>query len=307
MPRLSRTVRASLALVLALTCLASSAEAREAGRGCVWAKQRSQLEQIKAQSWRVGDDARRNRLALELADCLEAPDPVLRDGLAFSGLQAWMRSKQLSRGTLTALDQRLRRKLVARDPSGFGRPFAALVLAEIARADRIDPFLDPAGRRALVDLARTYLGSVTDYRAFDDRHGWRHGVAHGADLVLQLSLNPALGETELKGLRDAVTARIAPADHSYTFGEPERLSAPILLLARRRAFTKGDWDEWIAAVASPAPLKSWDEAFKSSRGLARLHDVRAFLKALYAGARLSRNVEDDILIEPLERALPTLP
>ena len=31
--------------------------------------------------------------------------------------------------------------------------------------------------------------SVRDYRGFDAKQGWRHGVAHGADLLLQLSRN----------------------------------------------------------------------------------------------------------------------
>ena len=38
---------------------------------------------------------------------------------------------------------------------------------------------------------RVVSRAITDYRAFSDTEGFGHAVAHGADLALQLALNPA--------------------------------------------------------------------------------------------------------------------
>ena len=96
------------------------------------------------------------------------------------------------------------------DRDGFRQPFAALVLAEVARTDRIESWLTPAQRVALVDSAARYVTSVRDYRGFDPKEGWRHGVAHGADLLLQLALNPAVDRAGLDRLLGAVAAQVAP-------------------------------------------------------------------------------------------------
>ena len=125
-----------------------------------------------------------------LADCLSAPDPALRDDLAFSTLQRRLRAGALSAGELRALRERLSATLDAPDPDGVARPFAALALAEVARTDRIAPWMTDDERMAMVARAADFLSSIDDYRGFSDRDGWRHGVAHGADWALQLALNP---------------------------------------------------------------------------------------------------------------------
>lgn len=50
----------------------------------------------------------------------------------------------------------------------------------------------PAG----CDAARNVI-AICDYRSFDERDGWRHAVAHAADLLMRLALNPALTGTQL--------------------------------------------------------------------------------------------------------------
>jgi len=38
---------------------------------------------------------------------------------------------------------------------------------------------------------------------------------------------------------------------------------------------------WLEAVTTPQGMKSWDEAFRSEAGLARLHNTKQFLRALH--------------------------
>lgn len=241
------------------------------------------LQQLKAAQWKLADAPARDALALALVPCLAHANPALRDGIAFEGLSAWMRAKQLSVDTLRQLHRALLAQLAdtATDQAGFARPFAALVLSELARADRLQAYLSDEERQTLVNAAGNYLRGVRDYRGFVPGEGWRHGVAHGADLAMQLALNPAVSAQQLDELVTAVQAQIAPAgEHFYIYGEGERLARPIFYAARRGLLTPQRWEALVQAVASPAPLPSWERAFESQAGLARLHNVKAFLLVL---------------------------
>lgn len=243
---------------------------------------RASLDALKSSAWAIADDARRNSFALALAQCLGDPDPEIRDGLAFEGLQHLLRTRALTRDTMLALNTLLQAKLNAPEGAGFERPFAALTLAEIARADRIEAYLTPAQRAELIEAATRYLAGVRDYRGFDAREGWRHGIAHGADLMLQLSLNPALGKPELTRLRDAIAGQVAPDSHAYVFGESERLAAPILYMARRNLFSAEEWNAWFTELVGAAD--TWRATRGTTEGLTRRHNMSAFLNAIYVNA-----------------------
>lgn len=267
---------------------------------------RESLATLRANAFALADDAARNALAIALLDCLDAPDPALRDGIAFEALSTWLRGGQLDTPTrarlLSALQPMLQPTTTV--DVGFRRPFAALVLSEVARTDRVSPWLDAPQREALVTAATQYLISVDDYRGFDDHEGWRHGVAHGSDLLLQLVLNPALDAAQLDRMLMAITRQIAPpGEHTYVFGEPERLARPVLYAALRDAYTAQRWQAWFAAIASPAPLPDWGAALQSRAGLARRHNLRAFLSAIYVE---SRDSEDPKLAQLAPLALAAL-
>ena len=241
---------------------------------------------LKAAGFDTGDASETEATARALAACLAHPDPAVRDGLAYEGLAHWLRAGELGVGPR----RQLRGQLVAMlgagkaDRPGFGPPFAALVLAEIARTDRVEPWMEADERARMVGVAAAYLQSVRDYRGFVDGEGWRHGVAHGADWVMQLVLNPALDEAQVAHLLDAVAAQVAPAGApAYVHGESERLARPVLLALRRGTPDDAGWQAWLARVADPAPLPDWSQAYGSEAGLARRHNLRAFLLALYAG------------------------
>src|SRR3982751_5541580 len=100
----------------------------------------AKLQALKAGKFELEDADARARLASGLLDCLPSPDPALRDGIAFAAWQAWARAGQLDEATLRAALERLQSQLVqdiADRGSGFAAPFSALVLAEVARTDRI--------------------------------------------------------------------------------------------------------------------------------------------------------------------------
>ena len=247
---------------------------------------RGELAQLRQSKFEVASPDDRNRLALRLLSCLDDPDPAVRDGVVFEAVSTWLRAKRLTAATILALEDSLRKTLSGdKDAGGFRLPFAALLLSEVARADRIEPVFADAVRAGLVDLAASSLTRVDDYRGFDAVEGWRHGVAHGSDLVLQLGLNPKVGADGIRVLMRAIRSQVAPSGPVfYTFGEPERLSRAVVFTHRRGLLDAIFWDAWFASLASPLPLASWAAAFQSVDGLAKRHNSLAFLHALaFAG------------------------
>lgn len=270
----------------------------------------SQQDRTSLEAWRSAqfETDTPDQATRQLATCLGAPDPFLRDQISYEGLTTVLRNGNVSPDTRRELIAELSTNLQAPDVEGFLAPFSALGLAELARTDRVDPFLTEPERTSLVETAASYLESVSDYRGFSDGEGWRHGVAHGADFAMQLTLNPNVDTQALLRLRESVTAQIAPSNgHAYVFGEPERLARPILFMASRGEIEADDWGVWFESLSDPAPLETWNEAFKSEVGLARLHNLKGFAQVLYINASLSENPNMAPIADGAMSLLSTLP
>lgn len=100
-----------------------------------------------------------------LADCLSDPNPAVRDAIAFEGLSALLRSGNVEVATLRGLRDRLLVTVRQGGPA-LQTSFSVLTLAEVARTDRVKPWMSDAEREAMVQAAAGFLSSVTDYRAF---------------------------------------------------------------------------------------------------------------------------------------------
>ena len=180
----------------------------------------------------------------------------MRDGIAFEALSHWMRGKQLDGDGLRALQANLFRQLDGDDADGYRKPFAALVLSEVARTDRVEAWMTAEERARMAAAAADYLRSVRDHRGYVDGEGWRHGVAHGADWAMQLVLNRQLMPADGMSLLSAVATQVAPIDgHAYAFGEPARLARPVVFAVARGDLDQVAVDAWLAGlVAALGPL-----------------------------------------------------
>jgi hypothetical protein len=267
---------------------------------------RARLEALKATKFAIADAAEREQFAEAAVSCLASADPFLRDGIAFEALSHMFRAEKLGDAVKIRIARDLLRRLGNREPRGFEAPFAALVLAEVVRADGLKAYLPEDLRATIGEGAVTFVAGVRDYRGFDEREGWRHGVAHGADLLMQIVRNPAYADRAYLGrLRDAVGAQVAPSGHFYIYGEPERLMYPVIFLARRNVFTATDWDAWFERVTGKA--HDWSDVFASQKGLAKRHNTKAFLYAVWLNAKISENGDDDVLLKGAEAGLRKVP
>lgn len=297
-----------IAASLLFACLAAPATAQSADVCPIAKWGAADVDQFKRNKFAMPDPQAQRTMALGLLACLANPNPLLRDGVAFEALAAWLRAGALDQATVSELGNRLAPMLTAPDATGFGRPFAALVMAEVARTDRIKAWMTAEQREAFVNAAAAYLTGIQDYRAFSNTEGFRHGVAHAADFALQLALNPAISKPQLDRLLAAVATQVAPrALVSYAAGEPDRLARPVLFIAQRGLHSSEEWKTWFAQVLAPAPLASWDEAFSSELGLAKRHNTRAFLLSLYATVSTAENAGVRQLLSPVTEGLKVLP
>jgi hypothetical protein len=264
------------------------------------------LQALKANGFAVADAARRRELAEALVACLGDPDPELRDGIAFEALSQWIRADAFDAAQLGALRGRLYALLDGPEGEGYARPFAALVLSEVARTDRIKPWMSAAERAAMVDKAAAYVEGVRDYRGYDDVQGWRHGVAHGADWLMQLALNPALDRAQADRILAAVAAQAVPVSgHAYVFGEPERLARPVLFVAQRGLHSDAEWAAWFAALVPR--IGDAEQAYRDRAWLARRHDLTGLLQNLYLQAGNSQDPKIRALQPGVLAAIKAIP
>ncbi|HLF30987.1 MAG TPA: DUF2785 domain-containing protein [Xanthomonadales bacterium] len=266
---------------------------------------REQLIDLKQHDFALTSPEERNALAIALLACLADPDPLIRDGVAFEGISSWMRDQQLPAETVLSLNDKLQVQIQSTaDPNGFQQPFAALLLAEVARVDRLENVLTSTKRDELVDAAAKYLAGVNDYRGFSSTEGWRHGVAHGSDLVVQLVLNPNILPVQAEQLMAAVATQIAPAGEMfYVYGEPGRLARATFYTWSRGLIGDEFWNDWFDGIGKPQPLESWAGTFSSQPGLAKRHNTLSFLLALHINAMLASDERGAALAERVEQAI----
>lgn len=268
-----------------------------------------QLHQLKENKFVLEDSTKRQATAIELLNCIDHSDPKIRDGIVFEGLSFWLRHEMLTTTTtqtlFTALNQIV--STTNTDPNNFAQPFAALILAEVVRVDRISPYLTDIQRQDVVNTATHYMISIDDYRGFDDVTGWRHAVAHSADLSLQLALNKQITAPQLKQLLEAISMQIvAKGEHFYHYGEPKRLALPTIYIVLTGKLTQHDIGQFVDSIVDPAPFKDWQSVYNSNLGLAKLHNSRSFLNHLFIISAKSKNAQLIMFHSQIELALKKL-
>ncbi|TAJ15439.1 MAG: DUF2785 domain-containing protein [Planctomycetota bacterium] len=222
----------------------------------------------------------------ELVAELGNPDPAWREHVAIDGLTAWAyRAPVLdaaARGALVA-------RLCANLRHGIGevdgdrvleRSFSALLLSTLAAADNQQAFLSATEHDALCAAALAYLRDEHDVRGYDERVGWRHSVAHTADLLKFLARSPQLSLDEQRAFVDALRAKLrAPSTGVLAWGEPERIAKALLSIVRRADFDRAAFDAWTSSLPSEAQAL-WEREPLDVRGFRALQNQRDVLTAL---------------------------
>ncbi|OKY25009.1 DUF2785 domain-containing protein [Thalassotalea sp. PP2-459] len=264
-----------------------------------------ELKSLKTNDFTIEEDKKRNNLAITLLNCLSHPDPKIRDEIVYQAYSTWLRNMALDADTINTLLLKLQTILASKskDPNGFEQPFAALVLSEVVRVDRITPYMSEQERQTVVDVSTRFMSNISDYRGFNQQEGWRHNVAHTADIFLQLALNKQVTKAQHQQLLTAIKQQIAPINAFYTFGEPRRLAMPVVYIILQNKLSANEFANWLTSVTSPAPFKTWQNVYQSEEGLAKLHNTRSFIHNLYAITSNSKNPKLKAIQASLQQAL----
>ncbi len=273
------------------------------------AELKEQLIDLKKVQFNESNDETRQSIALNMLACLQDQDPAIRDGIVYEGLSLWLRGNALTIDTITHLFEQLT-AILARDNTdtkNFEQPFAALVLSEVVRVDRITPFLSTEQREHVIQVIVTYFNDIEDYRGFNDIEGWRHAIAHSADVFLQLALNEAVNKQQLTLMLEAISGQIvAKANHFYRFGEPKRMAMPVVYVLLRGEHSESEINAYFERISAPSPYKDWSGVYTSEHGLAKLHNTRAFLYSVFAIIGKSNNPQLIKAQPALEKAIKSL-
>jgi hypothetical protein len=288
-----------ISLVLLFSCFAFSFDEKkfisveQVNTQCLSKKwQKQNLQKLKENKFTLENKVRKEALALQLLHCLAHPDTNIRDGIAFDALSFWLRTGQLSEKVQLDIYHYLTNVIASEvyDSDGVYQTFSILMLSEVARVDRKIPFLTDVQRDYLVTIGTDFLFNLRDYRGFSTKVGWRHGVAHSSDLMLQLALNPAITKTHLDKMLKSLASQItAHEQHYYINGEPKRIAMAVIYIFLRGEHSGDYWNNWLKSVTDSSPFNQWQDVYQSEQGLIKLHNTQSFLYALYATIKPSKN------------------
>jgi len=247
-------------------------------------------------------------LLQELTGLLGSPDSELRDELAYTIIDQWVRHKDVSPTELNSLADEWRANLrIGIAESGtdtiFNRSFSALCLASLAERELKTPFLGPERYQTLLTEAVTYLREERDLRGFDPTKGWIHATAHTADLLANLASNPMLKVEDQKRLLKAIADRLSSAHLIFSYGEQDRLSVVAASLAERKDFDVGAFDQWLADLNTDQ--KAWKDSPPKQELLQTFENDNYMLQALAAhlSAEASPQIADarNAVLQMLQR------
>jgi Protein of unknown function (DUF2785) len=282
MPRLIVT---SIVALILTACPSLSAEAATSAAATPSPHDRQYFRDIASHSFAVPPGASAFALAQELTPWLASPDPELRDTLAYTILDVWIRHGQLTNAELLTLLPSLQQNLTAYigdsgDDSVFRRSFSALILASFAQRDLRQPFLSPEQYRALLSSAFAYLRDERDTRGFDPVQGWIHSTAHTADLLAALAGSPRFTPADQQALFTAIEGRLTSAGRIYTYGEQDRLAVALLVVITRDDFQLSSFQSWLTSLEQDSIV--WQRSPPDPIRLALFENHTYLLEALLA-------------------------
>ncbi|MFI2611781.1 DUF2785 domain-containing protein [Kitasatospora sp. NPDC018619] len=239
-------------------------------------------------------------LTAELAEALGDPDPEVRDGYPYAVLDAWIRSGVIDGERCLALGDLMAERFT--DPRIEARTFAPLVLRMIVGRGVL--------RAEWFDAFAAWYRSEADLRGRDDKLGWLHAVAHGADLLGAFGLRPEFDPEPLFAL--AAVRLLAPTEYLFAEREDDRLARAVALVQTRPDLAPERSTAWLAPVAEAlapygrGPMPVW--ASNTVRTLRALYVLADLGVALERGGPLVPLVHGEVLKARVAEVLrPVLP
>jgi uncharacterized protein DUF2785 len=184
----------------------------------------------------------------DLLAMLRSADPAERDEIAYFGIVQRV-AHGTEDGSLVSLGDEMAARLG--DQEIQARTFAALILGEVIDRDRETGLASGAAVARWRDAFAAWYPAETDLRGFDERLGWLHAVAHGADTLAAFGRSPRLDRDALCALLDVARSRLlAPTEYVLHDQEDDRLGYALALVLCRPELGEDDAAGWLRRVTA---------------------------------------------------------
>ncbi len=181
-----------------------------------------------------------------LVTLLSSPDPHERDETAYTEL-----ARRIAGGDEDHALARIGDLMATRfsDSEIQARTFAALILAEVLDRDRITGLASQSSVTRWRDAFAAWYRSEADLRGWDDRLGWLHAIAHGADALGAFGRSPRLDPDDLTGLLALGRDRLLTGTKVvFANQEDDRLAYAIALVLTRQELEGHQITGWLEGV-----------------------------------------------------------
>jgi hypothetical protein len=213
---------------------------------------------------------------------ITSPDPEVRDKVAYGEL--WERiSRGDVDGGLSALGERMAAQFGHAEIQA--RTFAPLVLVAVLLRDEVTGELDSDAVHRWLDAYADWYAHEQDLRGYDEKLGWLHAVAHGADAVEAFGRSRHLTAADLVRLLEMVATRLTtPSSYLYAHGEDDRIGSAVVALLLREELSEADATEWLAPIE--AALRAREPGPYSCPHSNTIRTLNALYVTCHRGVRL---------------------
>ncbi|MFM0795173.1 DUF2785 domain-containing protein [Streptococcus suis] len=196
----------------------------------------------------------------ELAWLLENighPDPTIRDELVYASFCHIFLDGLITREQAQELLQDSQdTKPFSLESSTLKRSFACLLYCLLLSVDNdsepiYHAFLNEEDCELLFQQALDYLTIEIDWSGFDEKLGWIHTAAHGADFLLAASCHEQFPDEKSKAVWQTIVTCLTKQSKVFSAGEEIRLAQiPVYLLLNEKASSQ-ELTEWISKLDFP--------------------------------------------------------
>ncbi|TDE14959.1 DUF2785 domain-containing protein [Jiangella asiatica] len=244
--------------------------------------QQSYWERVVAGGFRLPQGAALDELTIELVTMLGDTDPHVREDIAHSVLQAWVREgvyDELLIGLGDGLAVGLRKGIGEEGTTSvLRRSYSASILAEVIARDNTTHGLHPTAVLTWADQAVGWFLAERDLRGWTPSQGWANAVVHGADVLGALSASRHLGADELRVLLDVVAERLGtPTRHRFSAGEEQRLAYATMSILHRDLIAIESLESWLERLT----LAWQDDSPPPAPGAAARENTLDYVRSLH--------------------------
>nr|WSX48062.1 DUF2785 domain-containing protein [Streptomyces sp. NBC_00974] len=193
---------------------------------------------IEAAACAVPSDRPMEELVRGLSQALADPDPLIRDGAAYSVLSTWIGNGVIDAPRRLALGDEMTARFL--DGEVQARTFAPLVLDMLVSKGDL--------KAEWVTAFERWYPAERDLRGYDEKLGWLHAVAHGADLLSTFGCHPEVAPVRMLDL--AATRLTTPTAHVFDQMEDDRLARAVANILTRSDMSEHDATAWLDPIGT---------------------------------------------------------